>query len=245
MRCPTRSGECAATLATLRPCSGIRRPVAPRPTGFDRSGHPTIVRKDTSSTLSSSRALRCTSAQAGSYPPIWLWKGRASPPQWVGAARFGSTVPESLWCRCSSGPSSRPLRQGYRCLLSDHRQPRHVRGREGRGGRVADQARLSMVFHGCVGRAGDVGMMSRRAEVAIRHGTESACDVASAVVARARSDAARVAAARVRLNAITASTSQAALAVNTPDGRSARAKFLQIGVDLLDDRVPTMDLIRG
>ena len=34
----------------------------------------------------------------------------------------------------------------------------------------------------------------------------------------------RLAAARVRLNAMTASTSQAALAVNTPDGRCARAE---------------------
>lgn len=34
-------------------------------------------------------------------------------------------------------------------------------------------------------------------------------------------------AARVRLNAITASTSQAALAVNTPDGRCASAAFFR------------------
>jgi hypothetical protein len=39
-----------------------------------------------------------------------------------------------------------------------------------------------------------------------------------AVVARARAGPVRVAAARVRLNAITANTSQAALALDFPDG---------------------------
>jgi hypothetical protein len=48
-----------------------------------------------------------------------------------------------------------------------------------------------------------------------------------AVVALATGVPARVAAARVRLNAITASTSQAAFAVNLPDGRWARAEFFR------------------
>ena len=45
--------------------------------------------------------------------------------------------------------------------------------------------------------------------------------------ARARSGAEMVPAARVRLNAMTASTSQVALAVNTPDGRCASAAPLR------------------
>ena len=48
-----------------------------------------------------------------------------------------------------------------------------------------------------------------------------------ALVALARWSPARVAAARVRLNAITAHTSQAAFAVNTPEGRWARAEFFR------------------
>jgi hypothetical protein len=48
-----------------------------------------------------------------------------------------------------------------------------------------------------------------------------------AVVALARSALAMVAAVRVRLNAMTASTSQAALAVNFPEGRCARAEALR------------------
>jgi len=45
-----------------------------------------------------------------------------------------------------------------------------------------------------------------------------------AVRARANRDPVRVAAARVRLNAITANTSQAALAANRPEGRWASAE---------------------
>lgn len=52
-----------------------------------------------------------------------------------------------------------------------------------------------------------------------------------------------VVAAQVRLNAITASTSQAALAVNTPEGRCA-SPVLQISVDLLDDRTTTVTVSR-
>ena len=66
----------------------------------------------------------------------------------------------------------------------------------------------------------------RRAEVAIRHGIWIRVRRTVAVVADQRG-AVRVAAARVRLNAITASTSQAAFAVNTPDGRCARAEFFR------------------
>jgi len=46
-----------------------------------------------------------------------------------------------------------------------------------------------------------------------------------AVVALARSGPVMVAAVRVRLNAMTARTSQAALAANLPEGRCARAEF--------------------
>src|SRR3954447_11155387 len=53
-----------------------------------------------------------------------------------------------------------------------------------------------------------------------------------------------VAAARVRLKAMTAQTSQAALALNTPEGRWARAG-LEVGVDVLDDRVTAVGLVRG
>ena len=63
----------------------------------------------------------------------------------------------------------------------------------------------------------------RRAEDAIRAGTWTILRRIVAVVALAIVVPARVAAARVRLNAITASTSQAAFAVNFPDGRWARA----------------------
>ena len=48
-----------------------------------------------------------------------------------------------------------------------------------------------------------------------------------AVVAFARSWPVMVAAVRVRLNAMTARTSQAALAVNLPEGRCARAELFR------------------
>ena len=47
------------------------------------------------------------------------------------------------------------------------------------------------------------------------------------VVALASAVPVRVAAARVRLNAITAQTSQAAFAVNFPLGRCARAEYFR------------------
>ena len=67
----------------------------------------------------------------------------------------------------------------------------------------------------------------RRAEVATRQGRWISLRRTVAVVALARSVAASVPAARVRLNAMTASTSQAALAVNTPEGRCASAEFFK------------------
>src|SRR5665811_1316721 len=67
----------------------------------------------------------------------------------------------------------------------------------------------------------------RRAEDAIRAGTCTSLRRIVAVVALAIEVPARVAAARVRLNAMTARTSQAAFAVNFPDGRWARAEFFR------------------
>ena len=61
--------------------------------------------------------------------------------------------------------------------------------------------------------------MSCRAEDATRAGTWISLRRMVAVVAFARALAAVQAAARVRLNAMMARTSQAALAVNLPDGR--------------------------
>lgn len=63
--------------------------------------------------------------------------------------------------------------------------------------------------------------------------------------ARSEPCAAKAAVARVRLKAITASTSQAAFAVNTPEGRCASGEPLQIGVDLFDDRVTMVGLVRS
>lgn len=65
---------------------------------------------------------------------------------------------------------------------------------------------------------------SRRPEVAIRAGTVISFRRIVAVVADLRSGPVMVAAVRVRLKAITASTSQAAFAVNFPDGRCASAE---------------------
>ena len=59
----------------------------------------------------------------------------------------------------------------------------------------------------------------RRADDAMRAGTVISFRRMVAVVALASSVAVRVAAARVTLNAMTASTSQAALAVKMPEGR--------------------------
>ena len=61
--------------------------------------------------------------------------------------------------------------------------------------------------------------VTRRAEAATRAGTVINLRRIVAVVALASPGPVMVAAARVRLNAITASTSQAAFAVNFPEGR--------------------------
>src|SRR6267154_2368947 len=81
------------------------------------------------------------------------------------------------------------------------------------------------VSHGqSVGRCS----VSRRAEDAIRAGTEMSVRRMLAVVAFTNRGApVRVAAARVRLNAITAQTSHAAFAEKWFDGRWARAEFFR------------------
>ena len=98
----------------------------------------------------------------------------------------------------------------------------------------------------CQGQAWGRCSVSRRAEVAIRAGTWIRVRRTVAVVARARRRVpVRVAAARVRLNAMTASTSQAELAAKDFDGKCARARVLQVGVDLFDDGVGAVDLVGG
>ena len=69
--------------------------------------------------------------------------------------------------------------------------------------------------------------MRRRPREAERAGSWINLRRTVAVVARARSVPVRTPEALVRLNAITASTSQAALAVNTPEGRCASAEALR------------------
>lgn len=70
--------------------------------------------------------------------------------------------------------------------------------------------------------------VSLRAEEAIRAGTEINVRRMVPVVAFASVvSPVKVAAARVRLNAITAQTSQAAFAQNFPDGMWARAEFFR------------------
>src|SRR5450830_93905 len=64
-----------------------------------------------------------------------------------------------------------------------------------------------------------------------------------AVVALAMPAPAMVAAARVRLNAMTARTSQAAFAVNTPDGRCAKALFFRSA--LTCSMMPAMGFVGG
>ena len=70
-------------------------------------------------------------------------------------------------------------------------------------------------------------MTSRRADVASRPGTAISCRRMVAVVALAWKTDAMVPAARVRLNAIAAMTSQAALAAKWPEGKCARAPPLK------------------
>src|SRR3954453_11181545 len=68
---------------------------------------------------------------------------------------------------------------------------------------------------------------SRRAEDAIRAGTWTSWRRSVPVVALASVGPVRVPAARVRLKAMTARTSQAALAAKTPEGRWASAAFFR------------------
>ena len=84
--------------------------------------------------------------------------------------------------------------------------------------------RFHSVSHGH--RAGRC-MVMRRAEDAIRAGMQIRVRRTVDVVALARRPPLRLAAARVRLNAMTAHTSQAAFAQNFPDGRCASAEALR------------------
>ena len=80
------------------------------------------------------------------------------------------------------------------------------------------QTRVNRVVKAvCQGQPVGRCRVSRRAEDASRAGTVISARRMVAVVALARFGPLVVAAARVRLNAITASTSQAAFAVNVPE----------------------------
>lgn len=68
---------------------------------------------------------------------------------------------------------------------------------------------------------------SRRDRRATRAGTVTSFRWIVGVVALASPPAAITPAVRVRLNAMTANTSQAAFAVNVPDGRCARTLFFR------------------
>ena len=74
-------------------------------------------------------------------------------------------------------------------------------------------------------------MTSRRADLARRPGTAISCRRIVAVVALAWKTDAMVPAARVRLNAIAAMTSQAPLAAKWPEGMCARAPPLGLAMD--------------
>lgn len=90
------------------------------------------------------------------------------------------------------------------------------------------QARVNKVVQACCqGQAIGRCRVSLRAEAASRTGTQTRVRRMVAVVALASRVPLRLAAARVRLNAITASTSQAAFAPNRPLGRCARAEFFR------------------
>src|SRR4029077_6986134 len=77
------------------------------------------------------------------------------------------------------------------------------------------------------GQAAGRCRVTRRAEDAIRAGTVISLRRTVAVVDLASPVPARVAAARVRLKATTASTSQAELAAKDPEGRCASAEFFR------------------
>src|SRR3954469_9850848 len=109
----------------------------------------------------------------------------------------------------------------------------HVFGATARGGQgVAVRGGsaawvISRVHAVCQGQPLGRWIVTRRAEVATRQGSWMSLRRGVAVVAFARSGAARAPAIRVRLNAIAARTSQAGLAGNTPGGRCARAEFFR------------------
>ena len=69
--------------------------------------------------------------------------------------------------------------------------------------------------------------MIRRAEDAMLAGMLTSFRRMLALVTLASPTPATIAAARVRLNAMTARTNHAALAVDTPDGRCAKALFFR------------------
>src|SRR4051812_41203600 len=81
----------------------------------------------------------------------------------------------------------------------------------------------SWVHPSCQGQFFGRCRLSRRAEDATRAGTAISVRRMVPVVALASTPPAMLAAARVRLNAITAQTSQALFAANLPEGRCARA----------------------
>jgi hypothetical protein len=84
----------------------------------------------------------------------------------------------------------------------------------------------------------------RRPEDAIRAGTVMSFRRIVAVVADRSALPVMVAAVRVRLNAMTARTSQTAFAVNFPEGRCASAECFRSAL-MLDDRVFAVDLVGG
>src|SRR5512144_3356660 len=92
---------------------------------------------------------------------------------------------------------------------------------------------------GCHGQSRGKCRVSRRAERASRAGTRISWARTVAVVALACSSDASAPAARVRLKAMAASTSQALFTANDPDGRCQRS-VLQVRVHLLDDGVPAV-----
>ena len=103
------------------------------------------------------------------------------------------------------------------------RQIGRVRQRPGGARALANSADHAISQGQCAGRWSRI----RRAEDAIRAGMLTILRRIVAVVAEARSAPVMVAAVRVRLNAMTARTSQAALALKIPEGRCARAEFFR------------------
>src|SRR5690554_7666932 len=95
----------------------------------------------------------------------------------------------------------------------------------GRGGPQLESNRFRQAVS--QGQASGRCSASFRAEDAIRAGVLMIFRRMVAVVAFASVSPVIVAAARVRLKAITASTSQAAFTVNFPEGRWARALFFR------------------